>query len=154
MNTASASGISCVLMDIDDTITTGGKLPANSYNALWRLRDEGLIVIPVTGRPAGWCDLIAREWPVSAVIGENGALVYREKRTEKGNSTLIQEYHPNAIRNTHPVLQELSQRVLSEVPGIRLSKDQNGRLFDIAFDFAEDDPVLPLSTAQKSQSNS
>ena len=37
------------------------------------LKKAGLLVIPVTGRPAGWCDLIARFWPVDAVVGENGA---------------------------------------------------------------------------------
>ena len=62
-----------VLCDIDDTITEKGKLPAASYDALWRIHDAGIHVIPVTGRPAGWCDLIVREWPVDAVVGENGA---------------------------------------------------------------------------------
>ena len=65
-----------VLTDIDDTLTDGGRLPALAYRALERLREAGLIVIPVTGRPAGWCDLIARQWPVDAVVGENGALSF------------------------------------------------------------------------------
>ena len=43
------------LMDIDDTLTTEGKLPAESYAALWSLKEAGLIVVPITGRPAGWC---------------------------------------------------------------------------------------------------
>ena len=71
-----AEKIRYVLCDIDDTITTGGKLPAESYAALWRLHEAGYGVIPVTGRPAGWCDLIVRQWPVTAVVGENGAFVY------------------------------------------------------------------------------
>ena len=62
-----------VLCDIDDTLTDAGRLPARAYEALERLHDAGLIVIPVTGRPAGWCDLIARHWPVDGVVGENGA---------------------------------------------------------------------------------
>ena len=60
-----------ILCDIDDTITTDGKLPPESYTALWRLHDAGYRVSPVTGRPAGWCDLIVRQWPVTAVVGEN-----------------------------------------------------------------------------------
>src|SRR5262245_56562381 len=69
--------IVAVLTDIDDTLTEGGRLPAASYLAMERLRAAGLLVIPVTGRPAGWCDLIARQWPIDAVVGENGAFYFR-----------------------------------------------------------------------------
>ena len=69
------SKIKYILCDIDDTITTKGKLTAEAYNAMWKLHDAGYKVVPVTGRPAGWCDLIIREWPVEAVVGENGAFV-------------------------------------------------------------------------------
>src|SRR5258707_15758359 len=66
-----------VLLDIDDTLTTEGRVSADAYAALERLSQHGLRVIPVTGRPAGWCDMIARFWPVDAVIGENGAFYFR-----------------------------------------------------------------------------
>ena len=66
-----------VLTDIDDTLTSEGRLPATAYGALERLRAAGLLVIPITGRPAGWCDHIARMWPVDGVVGENGALYFR-----------------------------------------------------------------------------
>jgi len=69
-----AAQVAAVFTDIDDTLTTGGKLDAATYAALEALKRAGLLVIPVTGRPAGWCDLIARLWPVDGVIGENGAL--------------------------------------------------------------------------------
>ena len=65
-----------VLTDIDDTLTTEGRLHAIAYTALERLRAAGLLVVPVTGRPAGWCDHIARMWPVDAVVGENGAFYF------------------------------------------------------------------------------
>jgi hydroxymethylpyrimidine pyrophosphatase-like HAD family hydrolase len=67
---AARRAIRFVLLDIDDTLTTGGRLTAAAYGALEDLSRRGLRVIPVTGRPAGWCDLIARFWPVDAVIGE------------------------------------------------------------------------------------
>ena len=54
-------GVRFLLTDIDDTITAGGKLGASAYSALWRLYDAGVKVIPVTGRPAGWCDMIIRQ---------------------------------------------------------------------------------------------
>jgi len=160
MSAEEARGIRYILMDIDDTLTRNGKLPASSYSALWKLKEAGFVVIPVTGRPAGWCDLIAREWPVDGVIGENGALVFWEERealsakpnAESGGETrplLRAEYHPDAIRNNHPVLERIRERALAEFPELRLAKDQFARLFDLALDFAEEEPVLPLSAAER-----
>ena len=62
-----------VFLDIDDTLTTDGRLTAEAYRALEALAAGGLLTVPITGRPAGWCDHIARMWPVNGVVGENGA---------------------------------------------------------------------------------
>ncbi|MDR1636200.1 MAG: HAD-IIB family hydrolase [Treponema sp.] len=150
MTPQEAAGLRYILMDIDDTLTREGKLLASAYTALWRLKEAGLKVIPVTGRPAGWCDLIAREWPVDGVVGENGALAFWEESRETGRGklpVLKAEYHPNALRNDHPALGRIKERSLGEFPELRVAKDQFARLFDLALDFAEEDPVLPLSTA-------
>jgi hydroxymethylpyrimidine pyrophosphatase-like HAD family hydrolase len=66
-----------VFADIDDTITSDGRLTADAYQALERLHQGGLMVIPITGRPAGWCDHIARMWPVDGVVGVNGGFYFR-----------------------------------------------------------------------------
>jgi hydroxymethylpyrimidine pyrophosphatase-like HAD family hydrolase len=164
MSLAEASGLRYILMDIDDTITSEGKLPAASYTALWNLKNAGLAVIPVTGRPAGWCDLIAREWPVDGVVGENGALVFWEEPAGEDapgpenagprigsprRPRFHSEYHPNAVRNDHPVLKRIRERALAEIPLLRDAGDQFARLFDLALDFAEEEPVLPLSAAER-----
>ena len=70
------AGVQGVLTDIDDTISTKGKITADAFEALWRLHDAGLKLVVVTGRPAGWCDHIARFWPVDAVVGENGGFYF------------------------------------------------------------------------------
>ncbi|HEY9053884.1 MAG TPA: HAD hydrolase family protein, partial [Rectinemataceae bacterium] len=101
MSPAQAKALRFALMDIDDTLTTEGKLPASSYSALWRLKEAGLVVVPITGRPAGWCDLIAREWPVDGVVGENGAFVFWEETEGRHLKTLV---HPAAVRNDAPAL--------------------------------------------------
>ncbi len=139
-----ASHIKFVLMDIDDTITTGGKLPAIAYDAIWRCHEAGLTVIPITGRPAGWCDLIARQWPVDGVVGENGALVFWQ---EDGQVRRL--YHPRAVKNDNEVLHRIAKRVLADVEQSRISQDQFSRMFDLAIDFAEDEPKLPLSEAER-----
>jgi HAD superfamily hydrolase (TIGR01484 family) len=151
MTAAEAAGLRYILMDIDDTITRGGKLLASSYGALWKLKEAGLAVIPVTGRPAGWCDLVAREWPVDGVVGENGALAFWEEPAPAAGRlpVLKTEFHPGAVRNDHPALARVRDRALGEFPGLRIAKDQFARLFDLALDFAEEDPVLPLSAAER-----
>ena len=151
MTSEEAAGVRYVLMDIDDTLTRDGKLPASAYSALWELREAGLKVIPVTGRPAGWCDLIAREWPADGVVGENGALVFWEEPHGAGGrrAVLKAEFHPNAVKNDHPALGRVRERAFKEFPELRMAKDQFARLFDIAIDFAEEDPILPLRAAER-----
>ncbi len=134
-----------VLTDIDDTLTDDGRLGSAAYAAMERLQRAGLLVIPVTGRPAGWCDLIARQWPVDGVVGENGALYFHY---DKKRSRMIRRYSlPTAeIGKTRRRLERLGSRILSQVPGSAISADQDYRAFDLAIDFRED--VRPLSFAK------
>ena len=81
--------LSIFFADIDDTITTHGKLPATTFDAMWELKENGIKFVPVTGRPAGWCDMIARMWPVAGVVGENGAFYYSY---DEANRKFIRRY--------------------------------------------------------------
>src|ERR1700675_2296910 len=81
--------IRCVLTDIDDTLSTRGRITAEAYAAMEELHAAEYLIIPVTGRPAGWCDHIARMWPVDAVVGENGALYMRHDDAARA---LIKQY--------------------------------------------------------------
>lgn len=139
---ATLSRIRFVLTDIDDTVTTDGRLPASSYAALERLQNAGLVVIPVTGRPAGWCDMIARFWPVDAVVGENGAFHFSY---DHGSHTMRRGYFmPAAERAANRArLDAIAARVLHEVPGAAVASDQAYREADLAIDFCEDVPALP-----------
>jgi HAD superfamily hydrolase (TIGR01484 family) len=134
--------VRAVLTDIDDTITTHGKLPAVSYAALERLRAAGLLVIPVTGRPAGWCDHIARMWPVDAVVGENGAFWFRH---DAPAGKLVKRYvfdeEERTLRRAR--LGAIAERILLEVPGCAIASDQPYREADLAIDFREDVAPLP-----------
>jgi HAD superfamily hydrolase (TIGR01484 family) len=131
-----------VLTDIDDTVTTHGKLTPAAYAAMERLRRAGKLVVPITGRPAGWCDHIARMWPVDGVVGENGALWmrYDEKRRKLVRAWAVDHRQRRANRAR---LDAVAQRVLREVPGAALASDQAYREADIAVDFCEDVPPLP-----------
>jgi len=148
LSEAEAGSIRVVLTDIDDTITTDGVLTAAAYSALERLQRAGFLVIPVTGRPAGWCDHIARMWPVDAVVGENGAFFFRYDRQHK---TMRQRFwaSPDEIRHNRARLDAIQQAVLAEVPGCALASDQPYRLADLAIDFCEDVPPLPEAAVDR-----
>ena len=141
----SASNIRYVLFDIDDTITTRGKVTATAYNALWQLHEAGYCPIPVTGRPAGWCDLIIRQWPVRAIVGENGAFVYYFSGDQLCSFT-----HPSvALGDYREKLHAIRDAALHSVPGCRVAKDQFCRVYDLAIDFNEDPPYLGLEAAEE-----
>ena len=137
-----AAGIVGVLTDIDDTLTSDGRLTATAYNALEALHAAGLKVVPVTGRPAGWCDHIARMWPVDAVVGENGAFWMRYDCTAKKLRTVCAGQVP-ADRQMR--IDALAREILAAVPGCALASDQFCRIADLAVDFREDVAPLPLS---------
>lgn len=135
-----------VLCDIDDTLTLGGRLVPEAFLALAELQRAGLAVIPVTGRPAGWCDLIARQWPVSGVVGENGGLWFWMQDDGQG-PRLRRAFWQSAderARNRE-ALDALAGQILTAVPGAALASDQGYRALDLAVDFCEDVP--PLSRA-------
>jgi len=135
-----ARGLVCVFSDIDDTISTDGRITAEAYAALWRARAAGLKVVPVTGRPAGWCDHIARMWPVDAVIGENGGLVFRLEGGRMVREFLYDDATRAAFRRR---LERVRGEILAEVPGCGIASDQAYREYDLAVDFREDVPELP-----------
>jgi HAD superfamily hydrolase (TIGR01484 family) len=132
-----------LLFDIDDTITTEGKLPAASYAALENLQNAGQMLIAVTGRPAGWCDMIARFWPVDAVVGENGAFYFRYVEETRTMKRIYAE--GLSVKKARAEHAEIERLVLEKFKGARLSKDQAYRDIDVAIDFSEDiEPPLPM----------
>ena len=137
--------VATVFTDIDDTLTTEGKLGAEAYAALESLQGAGLRVIPVTGRPAGWCDQIARLWPVDGVIGENGALYMWHDRASGTLRTRHLLDEAQRARNAAR-MQEVRERILAEVPGCAVASDQFCRQYDLAIDFRED--VAALAPAE------
>lgn len=130
-----------VFTDIDDTLTSEGRLEADAYAALERLKQAGLAVVPITGRPAGWCDMVARFWPVDGVVGENGAFYFAyDHKARRMRRRFAQDDAMRAEGRAN--LQKVADRVLAEVPGAAVASDQLYRESDLAIDFCED--VAPL----------
>jgi HAD superfamily hydrolase (TIGR01484 family) len=135
-------GLRFVLTDIDDTLTLDGLMPSAVFAAMERLGEAGLVVIPVTGRPAGWCDHIARMWPVDAIVGENGAFYFSYDRADR---KMVRHYWKSAGEREadRRRLADLGARILDAVPDAAISADQGYREADLAIDHCEDIAPLP-----------
>ncbi len=138
--TAERARVRAVLTDVDGTLTTDGRLTSAAFASLERLHDAGLIVIAVTGGPAGWCDHMARCWPVHAVVGESGAFWFRRDADGRlRRAFAVPEADLAGLRRRRD---ELAARVLAEVSGSALAVDQAYRELDLAVDWCENVPRL------------
>jgi HAD superfamily hydrolase (TIGR01484 family) len=124
-----------VCLDIDDTLSTSGKLTDEAYSALWSLKNAGFKVVPITGRPAGWCDHFARFWPVDAIVGENGAFTFFMNR---GIRKRIDTPAGQERLYLKDQLTLLSEKIQVHFPKARWASDQSYREYDLAIDICED----------------
>jgi HAD superfamily hydrolase (TIGR01484 family) len=137
--------IKFVLTDIDDTLTLNQRLPEVAYTAMEKLWISGIKVIPITGRPGGWCDHMARMWPIDGIVGENGAFYFHYLQEKRKMARRY--WKPLQQRqNDHIVLKAIEKRILNECPGARVSSDQTYREADLAIDYCED--VVPMSMSE------
>lgn len=143
-----AGPIRILMFDLDDTFTLDGQIHSSALSALERWRDAGRLAVAVTGRPAGWCDHLARMWPLDGVIGENGAFWFRYQRESRRMSRRMLGV-PAPDHQLHARLNQIAERILSEFPHARVSADQPYRLYDIAIDFAEDVTGMGLNDAHR-----
>jgi hypothetical protein len=137
-----------VFFDIDDTFTTHGKIGPLPFQAIWSLKQAGLKVVPITGRPAGWCDHIARMWPVDGVVGENGAFYFWYDPLEKKVKKRFTDSDPVREEKRHR-LGLVKEEILRSVPGAALASDQPYREADLAIDYCEDVKPLPWKEVEK-----
>jgi len=145
-----------VFTDIDDTLTHDGHIVPEALRALGDLKAAGLTVIPITGRPIGWCEPFmagthGTAWPADAMVAENGAVAFVPTATDTGTSqialqrpsgmrkALSKRYQQSAEMRTANRLRmdAIAAQVCAEVPGMELSRDSAGRETDLAFDYAE-----------------
>jgi len=146
MPKAVKKNIRYVLADIDDTLTLDGRLPAVVFAAMERLQKAGICMVPITGRPAGWCDHIARMWPVDAVVGENGAFYfYYDENQRKMGRRYFKSEKQRKIDSQK--LEKLKSVILKKVPGCRISADQHYREADLAIAALDPLPASPYKEA-------
>lgn len=137
-----------LFFDIDDTFTSHGKIESKAFQALWLAGDRGLKLVPITGRPAGWCDHIARMWPVDGVVGENGAFYFwYDNAARKLNKRFMDT--EEVRREKRGRLEAVKIEILKSVPGTALASDQLYREADLAIDYCEDVPPLPREDVEQ-----
>lgn len=129
-----AESLRGVLFDLDDTLLDAGRLTVQALTSLYRLHDAGLILVGVTGRPASWGQVLARQWPVSGMVTENGIIVL----AKQGRRIVVIDRASAAERAERAqrlalLVAELRERFRELVP----SDDVSGRLADFSFDIAE-----------------
>ena len=142
ISSQTCSSLKGILADIDDTITTNGYLTSQAYTAMEKVQHSNLSLVLVTGRSAGWCDHIARVWPVDGVVGENGAFYFRYDRDKR--RLISRHITPSTELTKYNIqLNRIAEKIFREVPGAAFASDQKYRLSDLAIDICED--VIPLS---------
>lgn len=134
LGTGEARRLHGVLFDLDDTLLDGAALREDAYSALFRLRESGLLLVAVTGRPAGWGSVLVRQWPVAAMVCENGAVAVlrRPDRTE-----LIDSADADVRRHRRERLLEFARQLQSDFPELRPTDDVHARITDYTFDIGE-----------------
>ncbi len=140
------AGVRGVLTDIDDTLTTEGAIPMGVVAALAALRESGLPVIAVTGRPMGWSRALAEQTPLAAVVAENGAVAL--VREAGADAVRVEYVDPEPVRRANAErLRAVAARIVAEISEATLSQDSFGRVTDIAVDHAEFNHLAPARIA-------
>jgi HAD superfamily hydrolase (TIGR01484 family) len=132
------AGVRGLVFDIDDTVTRNGVLEPGAYSAMHRLVGAGVELVAVTGRPLGWADVVARQWPVRVALGENGAgwAWVDGRQFHEGYFCAEDERHEQAA-----LLETVRREVARAMPHIRISSDHRARRCDLAFDIGELDSL-------------
>ena len=130
-----ARGLAGLLFDLDDTLLDHGKLGESAYSALFRLCESGLSLVAVTGRPAGWGEVLARQWPIRAAVTENGAIALR--RTEEGGIEVLDRVSAEERERRARGVRAIAEQLMSEIPELDLADDVRARISDLTFDIGE-----------------
>ena len=129
-----ARSLAGILFDLDDTLLDSGQLSEHAYRSLHRLHEARLILLAVTGRPSGWGEVLALQWPVDGFVTENGAVAILKC---DGKPHLIEDVdrEERAARRTR--LMTLVGLMQAEFPKLVAATDVGMRRSDFTFDIGE-----------------
>jgi HAD superfamily hydrolase (TIGR01484 family) len=126
-----------LLFDLDDTLLDHGALTEAAYSALFRLKESGLELYIVTGRPFGWVRLLGRLFPVDGAVGENGGVLL-------GPGAASLDPLPAEERAARDArLKALVAALRTQFPELEPPDDVSARVTDYTFDIGEQRRVAP-----------
>jgi HAD superfamily hydrolase (TIGR01484 family) len=126
-----------IFTDVDDTLTHRGALVPEAYAALCDAAAAGLRVVLVTGRPAGYAQVLAALWPVEAAVAENGGVaILRDGQARYWDP-------PDVRAEQKHRLDALVADARTRLPFARLADDNWLRRVDVAFDIGERHKLSP-----------
>ncbi len=123
--------IRLVAADIDGTLTSRGKFTPALLQSIDLLNTQGIKLLLVTGRSAGWVSAVNNYLPVAGAIAENGGLYFSQDSSGFDLITPIKniDEHREQLANRFWELQE-------RYPQIQESIDNQFRVTDWTFDVA------------------
>ena len=130
-----SQNIRVLFTDVDDTLTYKGEIPFETIQAIHQLRAAGILVVPVTGASAGWCDCLLKTLPIKYIVGENGAF-YMEQ-AEGGHTITHFLKAAERVEKDLAQLKALAQQLKTTFADIGFTQDQNFRISDVALDIGQ-----------------
>jgi HAD superfamily hydrolase (TIGR01484 family) len=137
LTAADVAPLAGVVFDLDDTLLDHGHLTEAAYAALFRLRESGLRLLGCTGRPFGWVDVLARQWPVDAMIAENGAAAVLRGASGERRTLLW------SAADDREDLLRLAADLVRRFPAAQITDDNAARVADVTIDIGESRRVPP-----------
>jgi HAD superfamily hydrolase (TIGR01484 family) len=134
-----------VVFDLDDTLLTAGELTLEAYAALHQLRQAGFRLVACTGRPAGWGELVVRQWPIELALTENGAIGVRRSAV---GVVRLDRLAPAARARRRERLRAVAEQMLRLEPAAVLADDHVARVSDLTFDVGEHQRLSPGELAR------
>jgi HAD superfamily hydrolase (TIGR01484 family) len=144
-----AKRLTGLVFDLDDTVLDHGALSEAAYSALFSLREAGLHLVACTGRPAGWSEVLLRQWPIDAAVAENGA-VGLVKQPQHGGPARIETIFPTdreVARDQREELMHLARELVTRFPDADLADDNDARWTDVTIDIGEHRRASPEAVA-------
>ncbi|MFO0564276.1 MAG: HAD-IIB family hydrolase [Polyangiaceae bacterium] len=138
---AEAQGLEGLLFDLDDTLLDHGRLTEAAYSSLFRLRESGLRLVAVTGRPSGWGEMLVRQWPIDGAVTENGAIALHVPAG--GGVSRLDPLGESERRIRRMHVAEVVARMRERFPELRPADDVGARISDFTFDIGERQRVAP-----------
>ena len=123
------SQVRLVATDMDGTLTTQGEFAPALLQAFEQLSGQGIQVMIVTGRSAGWVSGLVNYLPVVGAIAENGGLYFSKRTLEPWILPDIPQIETHRTR-----LSRLFETLRVQYPHLRPSVDNPYRLTDWTFD--------------------